>query len=202
VIFVREGSDPGGQDELTMSRLYAVITLCALLALPAGVLAAGGTQYGAGTGGTVTVALLTADEVSWLQYMREEEKLARDVYLALYAKWKMPIFSTIAASEQKHMDATKALLDRYGVTDPAAGNGPGVFDNEEIQKLYSSLMEKGFLSKKDALEVGVIIEETDIDDLTSALGLTSHTDITITYTNLRLGSYNHLSAFNSQLAKY
>jgi hypothetical protein len=186
-----------------MSRLYAVIALIALLVLPAGVLAAGGAQYGAGvgTGSTVTVAPLTADEVSWLQYMREEEKLARDVYLALYAKWKMPIFSNIASSEQKHMDAIKTLLGRYGIADPAADNGPGVFDNEKIQDLYSSLMEKGVLSKKDALEVGVIIEETDIDDLTSALELTSHTDITNTYTNLRLGSYNHLSAFKSQLAK-
>jgi hypothetical protein len=183
-----------------MSRLYAVIALIALLVLPAGVLAAGGAQHG--TGGTVTVAPLTADEVSWLQYMREEEKLARDVYLALYAKWKMPIFSTIAASEQKHMDAVMALLDRYGIADPAAGNGPGVFDNEKIQGLYTSLMEKGVLSKKDALEVGVIIEVTDIDDLDEALAATSRTDITNTYTNLRQGSYNHLSAFDSQLAKY
>ncbi len=63
-------------------------------------------------------------------------------------------------------------------------------------------MEKGDLSKKDALQVGVIIEETDLDDLNSALALTSHTDITNVYTNLRQGSYNHLSAFNSQLSKY
>ena len=37
-----------------------------------------------------------AAEVEALQYMREEEKLARDVYLALYEEWQLPIFQTIA----------------------------------------------------------------------------------------------------------
>lgn len=182
-----------------MLRRYAIIALIALLVLPACALAAEGAQDAAG--GTVAVAPLSADEMHWLQYMREEEKLARDVYLALYAKWKMPIFSNIAVSELNHMDAVKSLLDRYGIADPAVPQR-GVFTNAKIQALYDSLMEKGILSKKDALQVGVIIEETDIDDLTSALALTSHPDITKVYTNLREGSYSHLSAFTTQLAKY
>lgn len=184
-----------------------IIALIALLLLPAAALAAGGARFGAdaGTGagsGAVSAAPLTADEVYWLQYMREEEKLARDVYLALYATWKMPVLSNIAASEQRHMDAVRTLLTRYGVADPAAGNGPGVFDNEKIQTLYTSLMEKGVLSKKDALEVGVIIEVTDIEDLDLALAATSRTDIRNVYTNLRTGSYNHLDAFSSLLSRY
>lgn len=188
-----------------MVRRLAIIALIVLLLLPATALAAGGSRYGAGSGtgsGVVAAATLTADEVHWLQYMREEEKLARDVYLALYAKWKLPIFSNIAASEQKHMDAIRTLLARYGVADPAAGNGPGVYEDEEIQALYGTLMEKGVLSKKDALEVGVIIEETDIADLDEAIASTTHTDIRNVYTNLRTGSYNHLAAFTSQLSKY
>lgn len=188
-----------------MIRRFAIIALIALMLLPAGALAAGGSQVGlgagTGAGSTVTVTPLSTDEVHWLQYMREEEKLARDVYIALYAKWKMPIFSNIAVSEQKHMDAVKSLLDRYTIADPAVPQR-GVFTNAKIQALYDTLMEMGLLSKKDALQVGVIIEETDIDDLTSALALTSHTDITRIYTNLREGSYGHLSAFTTQLAKY
>ena len=100
-----------------MLRRLAINALIALLLLPAAALAAGGARFGAdaGTGagsGAVGAAPLTADEVYWLQYMREEEKLARDVYLALYATWKMPVFSNIAASEQRHMDVVLTLLTR------------------------------------------------------------------------------------------
>ena len=38
----------------------------------------------------------------------------------LYKMWGLTIFSNIASSEQKHMDAIKTLLDRYGLDDPAA----------------------------------------------------------------------------------
>ena len=181
--------------EMARSTLEAVLEDAELCFVTAGL--GGGT----GTGSAVTAAPLIADEVHWLQYMREEEKLARDVYLALYAKWKLPVFSKIAASEQKHMDAIGTLLARYGVADPAAGNGPGVFDDETIQALSATLMKKGVLSMKDALEVGVIIEVTDIDDLDEVLGATTRMDIRNVYTNLRQGSVNHLAAFTSLLSR-
>lgn len=57
--------------------------------------------------GTALSAGLTDDEVYWLTYMREEEKLARDVYLSLYDTWGIPSFSKISASEQTHMAAIK-----------------------------------------------------------------------------------------------
>lgn len=43
--------------------------------------------------------ILNAAEIEGLLFMREEEKLAHDVYLALYAKWGLPIFQNIAQSE-------------------------------------------------------------------------------------------------------
>jgi len=55
----------------------------------------------------------------WLTYIREEEKLARDVYLYLYDMWGSSIFDNISVSEQAHMDAIKTLIDRYGLDDPA-----------------------------------------------------------------------------------
>jgi hypothetical protein len=145
---------------------------------------------------------LTDMEKSWLTYMREEEKLARDVYLVLYAKWGIPVFSNIAKSEQTHMDAIRTLLDRYGLQDPAAGNASGVFVNQHLQELYTALIEQGNISAVEALRVGVEIEETDIDDLTSAIAATTtrRKDIKKVYTNLMNGSLNHLKAFVSNLA--
>ncbi len=152
----------------------------------------------------ILAADLTAEEKEWLLYMREEEKLARDVYMELYAKWRLNIFNNIASSEQNHMDAIKNILDRYGLEDPTQGNGRGEFTDSHIQELYNSLIAKGLLSKRDALEVGVIIEETDIIDLKLALDATNdlYVDIERVYANLLAGSYNHLDAFNSQLRKY
>jgi hypothetical protein len=143
---------------------------------------------------------LTAAEKYWLTYMREEEKLARDVYLAMYEKWGAAIFANIAASEQRHMDAVKSLLDKYGLTDPVSYDTPGEF-TDTFLALYKELKAQGSLSLEDALKVGVFIEETDIDDLEKGIASTTRRDIKKVYSNLLQGSYNHLDAFCSDLAR-
>ena len=122
--------------------------------------------------GSASAAGLTDDETEWLTYMREEEKLARDVYIFLYAKWQSPVFNNISRSEQAHMDAVKTLLDRYRVPDPAKSTAQGIFANPDLQKLYDNLIRQASVSLVEALKVGVFIEETDIDDLTVAIDST------------------------------
>lgn len=143
---------------------------------------------------------LTAAEKYWLTYMREEEKLARDVYIKMYDLWGAQIFNNIAASEQRHMDSIKNLLVKYGIPDPAAGNDVGVFTNQDLQDLYDQLKAQGSVSLIEALKVGVLIEETDIDDLNDAIASTTRKDIKKVYANLLDGSLNHLKAFVSNLA--
>ena len=145
-------------------------------------------------------ASLSDQETAALLFMREEEKLARDVYIQMYQKWRLPIFKNISKSEQTHMDAIKALLDRYGLPDPAADAGIGEFQNAELQKLYGDLLQVGMGSLKEALEVGVAIEEIDIDDLTEAIAITTHNDIRRVCTNLRQASLQHLGSFQRLLA--
>jgi hypothetical protein len=153
-------------------------------------------------------AVLSEDEEYWLTYIREEEKLARDVYLYLLATWGSHIFDNISVSEQRHMDAIKALLDRYGITDPVGLNTDppgldvkGVFFNEDLQALYTKLTGDGSVSLVEALKVGVFIEVTDIADLKEGIVTTNRRDITKVYNNLLDGSLNHLNAFCSDLAK-
>jgi len=140
---------------------------------------------------------LSADEIAGLQWMREEEKLARDVYLALYERWGMAIFDRIAGSEARHMAAVKRLLDFYGIDDPAAGNAVGEFSDQTLQKLYDKLVRKGSRSRKRALRVGAYIEELDILDLRSQT--TDEAPIIQVYQNLENGSENHLRAFVRKL---
>jgi hypothetical protein len=145
-------------------------------------------------------ASLSDQETAALLFMREEEKLARDVYVQMYQKWKLPIFKNISKSEQTHMDAIKALLDRYGLLDPAAEMGIGQYQNADLQTLYQKLLQVGAGSLRDALEVGVAIEEVDIDDLTEAIAITTHNDIRRVCTNLRQASFQHRESFQRLLA--
>jgi len=167
----------------------------------AGILITSGMATGGQNGkGTFTgQQALTAVEVDNLTFIREEEKLARDVYVYLFKVWGQGIFENIAASEQQHMDAVKNLLDKYGLDDPAAGMGEGEFTNQELQALYDSLTLDGEASKPDALQVGVFIEETDIDDLQEIIDATDKLDIIKVCGNLMNGSINHLEAFSGEI---
>jgi len=144
---------------------------------------------------------LSEKEKEELLYMREEEKLARDVYLTLYRKWKLPIFRNIARSEQHHMDMVGVLIEKYGLKDPAK-DGIGVFTNPHLQELYNQLVARGEKSLIDALKVGALIEELDITDLKKAMANTDNPDIRVVYANLMKGSRNHLRAFTRVLGRF
>jgi hypothetical protein len=164
----------------------------------------GNCPIGAGGTGNFISTLpneeLSEAEIAGMRYMREEEKLARDVYLSLYETWNDRIFDNIARSEQRHMDAVKALLDKYGLDDPMAEER-GVFNDADLQVLYDNLLEKGTLSLGDALNVGATIEDLDIFDLDERLAQADNADIQTVFQNLKKGSRNHLRAFVFRLGR-
>lgn len=156
---------------------------------------------GNGTGTSVLdipASDLNPDEAAALLFMREEEKLARDVYNTLYSLWGQPTFANIASSEQMHMDEVKLLLDRYNLADPALE--PGAFTDPNLQSLYDQLVARGSISLAEALKVGGAIEEIDILDLQERLAQTDNADIQQLFNNLMMGSYNHLNAFAGALS--
>lgn len=138
---------------------------------------------------------LSDKEIAGLVLMREEEKLARDVYTTLGNTWGIKVFSNISASEQTHTDAVKVLLTRYGITDPVTNDTVGVFTSTAMQDLYDTLIAKGKTSLIDALIVGATVEDLDIRDLETLKKETTKKDILITYNSLQKGSRNHLRAF-------
>ena len=144
---------------------------------------------------------LSTTEASALVFMREEEKLARDVYQLLYTQWGQKVFSNIAASEQRHMDAVALLLTRYNLPDPAAATGTGVFQDPHVQELFNALMAQGQTSLIAALTVGATIEDLDIQDLQTRIAATDNADIALVFNELMKGSRNHMRAFISQLTK-
>lgn len=143
----------------------------------------------------------TPEQAAVLQFMREEEKLARDVYKYLYSKFPLRPFLNISQSEQTHMDAIKSLLIKYNIEDPVSTDVAGTFKNIELQEFYNQLILAGSVSETDALKAGAAIEEIDIIDLEKALAeLTDNEDIKYVYTSLKNASGNHLRAFVRNLS--
>ncbi len=142
---------------------------------------------------------ISAEVEAQLQFMGEEEKLARDVYLYLSSVWNNNVFANIARAEQVHIDSVNKFLDAYGIQN-LASDLSGVFTNTTLQSLYDSLTAKADNSLIDALMVGALIEEVDINDLIIAIGQTTDPAVAQMYTRLMNGSYSHLRAFINQLA--
>jgi hypothetical protein len=132
-------------------------------------------------------------EYEALALLREEEKLARDVYNTLYDQYNQKIFNNITQAEQTHFTAVKYLLDKYEVEDNASDTA-GVFNNATLASLYTTLLSQAS-SLTQALKVGATIEDVDIYDIDEALEEIDNEDITYVFELLQKGSRNHLRAF-------
>jgi hypothetical protein len=157
-----------------------------------------GSQRGSGRN-IVAVAPLTAEEAIHLLDLREEEKLAHDVYQELGDRWQALEFRNIVRSEQRHFDAIGSRLVMFGQADPAQAS-TGTFSKPELQELYNTLMAQGSASYVDALRVGATIEDMDIRDVQAAINATTNPTIIQTYSSLLQASKNHLRSFVSLLA--
>jgi hypothetical protein len=142
---------------------------------------------------------LTTGEAEALAYMREEEKLAGDVYALLGVKYGSRVFTNITRSEAQHTETVKSFLTAFNLADPSAGRLAGSFEDEQLQTLYRQLVDQGAKSLEDALRVGVAIEERDIADLRARIAATDRADLKAMYGNLLRASQKHLSAFTRQL---
>ena len=148
---------------------------------------------------SVSAQAATKPDVAALQFMVAEEKLAHDVYVTLGEEYGTRVFTNIARSETQHQSAIANLLDLYGIKNPTLNDKVGVFDDPKLQNLYDDLIAKGMLSLQDALEVGVLVEKTDIADLKDVLAGNEPADVDRVLTQLLKASYNHLAAFERQL---
>lgn len=169
------------------------------------ILAAAPTLSAGSTGRQVdpspVLAELDETERATLLFMREEERLARDVYVELGVIWQALLFDNIAQSEQTHMDSVKNAMDRYALPDPSDPTQSGVYVDPNLQALYADLVERGEVSYMYALRVGALIEEVDIADLEAAIAETDNPDLQTLYFNLLRGSRNHLRAFVAEIER-
>lgn len=166
-------------------------------------------------------------EETHLVFMREEEKLARDVYLTFAGMYpEQPVFNRIATtSEQTHTDTIRDKLAQFDVEDPnpATNDLPasiGVFTGATygayFTQKFSELVARGSKSELEALYVGALIEELDMYDIVQCpkiivsmhdsieeggcgLVYTDENALINAYSSLVDGSELHLRAFVGQI---
>jgi hypothetical protein len=140
-------------------------------------------------------------DLAGLAYMIEEEKLAGDIYDALYQQTGLQVFDRIGDSEDQHLSTLLQQAQIAGLNlDHILALPEGQYSNPELQTLYDTLLASGSVSVTAALEVGVAIEQTDIADLQLAMVDLVGTPLGTAYANLLSGSANHLAAFEGWLA--
>jgi hypothetical protein len=146
---------------------------------------------------------LSESEKSGILLMREEEKMARDVYQTLNEKWDQMPFVHISESEIRHMAEMKLLIDKYKLQDPVekTADKRGEYENQMLKSLYEELTASGKTSLEAAFRAGAKVEEVDIRDLKEAMARTSNEEIKSTYTYLVRASENHLRAFVRNLKR-
>lgn len=141
---------------------------------------------------------LSVQEIEDLQFLKEEEKLARDVYLFSFDLYGHQIFNNISRSEQMHMNNVTVILEKYNIQD-LSFETRGEFSNDILQELYNDLTGLASISLEDALVAGATVEDLDINDLNNFIINTNHQNIKDMYKNLSCGSRNHLRGFNNNL---
>jgi hypothetical protein len=143
---------------------------------------------------------LTEAEINGLMEMREEEKLAMDIYSHFYSLYEHVVFNNITKSENAHTSAILHLIEGYNLEDPAYEE-PGKFSNPLFNDLFEQLTNQGEVSLTEALKVGAFVEEYDIADLKKLIDEAQNEDVVRVYTHLLNGSENHLRAFTRVLSR-
>jgi hypothetical protein len=167
---------------------------------------------------------LDFNEQTHLEFMCEEEKLARDVYITLGTKYpEAAVFGQIDDSEERHKCAVVDMLEKYGIPNPSTNDNVGVFTGKDygwyFTEKFNALVERGATSQLEALYVGAFIEELDMLDINQCPKViveadngindesecgkvyTDKTDIQRLYGSLLAGSENHLRSYVSNIEK-
>ncbi len=143
---------------------------------------------------------LTISEENGLAFIREEEKVSRDLYQSFYELELLSVFRDIARSEQSHMDSVLVLLDKYNLKDPVQ-EARGVFDNRTLQKTHDQLLVQGNISGDESLKAAATLEEISIMDLEKLISSTNINDIRTVYDGLLAGSQKHIRSYVKALAE-
>ncbi|MGW9629860.1 DUF2202 domain-containing protein [Agromyces sp. NPDC055520] len=131
-------------------------------------------------------AVAPYDTTTALVFLMEEKRLAHDVYVTLGEEWGTGIFANIAGSETTHLSPVAPLLGDRGIDDPRSAE-VGVFADPDPQSLHDQSVARGSTSLDEAIQVGILIEEKDITDLSAAITAEDESNVVSVFERLLAG---------------
>lgn len=143
---------------------------------------------------------LTEQQRTELAAMAVDEKLNHDLYAEFASMYGLP-FEHLATAEANHLQALRTLMERYGITDPTAGDAAGVFGSASVQGTYKDLLAKGKASEQAALQVAKGLEQQAIARYGDAISGLNAPAAERVYTSLRTAETRHLAAISNWLAR-
>jgi hypothetical protein len=176
----------------------------------------GGCGHSTSSAQATSVAELTDDQKYALAYMWNEEKLAKDIYLALYDTWEgdtLTLYNIATQSETRHIETVEGLVEAYDINITNLDDyndsyseaelralDAGEYAIAELQELYNTLYAEGNASEQEALQVGCKVEVKDIADLNESIAIAEGVDDLVgAFELLRLQSYQHYKEISDTL---
>jgi len=144
---------------------------------------------------------ITDADISGLNYVLEEEKLAYDFYSEMYNEYNKKVFENIMNNEKIHMEMVQKLMNDLSIEVSSSLQNSGEFSDRTIQVLYNDFITAGNYSFSDALRAAAMIEETDISDVRVQFSKTGDERVKALYDCLDISSQNHLRSLVKSLVK-
>lgn len=129
----------------------------------------------------------------------EGERMAHDLYSQLHEAWGQPRFERFADAGQRHLDALTAQMDRLGIMRAAVMPEPGVYADPEVQALYDAWLDRGSSSEREALAVGIELEERAIAELEGIIARTEDAELAGAFGYLLDGARSHRDSLRNGL---
>ena len=98
---------------------------------------------------------LTQNQIDSLIYIYQKEKMIRDMLLILNQKYRYRFMPYISMLTQKHLTILDLFFKKYSIAKPKYEFVVGLYENQEIQNEYSSLLKKSIESKVTAGNLSV-----------------------------------------------
>lgn len=135
---------------------------------------------------------LDMDTLWRMQWMYDQEKLARDLSQELYDEWEEPNFANMVVTHQRHMNELEVTMRRYSLNPPADTNEPGGYRDEQHVELFAELKRRAEEGPLEAVKAVAFLQELHIFEYRLHVELTAEKPVKDTFERLLAGSKNHL----------
>lgn len=144
---------------------------------------------------------LTTDEIEFIYAVREDEKLAHNLYIYFVTQYPTARqLANIGNAEINHITTIERVFTYYEIDFPTLGQ-PGVFTDENRQAIYTRLTAQGS-TLHEAYQVMAALEEENIVIYSKVASELTNPNLQLIINNLAQSSENHFKVLVNQITAW